>query len=225
MEYIEKTEKGAKNGVATLGEDGLIPNSQLPSYVDDVLEFDTYSVFPEKGESGKIYIDKSTNLQYRWGGTEYAIVSQSLALGETPQTAYAGDKGKKNADDIASLQQEVSDLTSTTNSNSEELQGIIDGTTKVPSAGSADKLSTARNVELTGDITGTTTFDGSNDATINTTLKNVGTAGTYSVVKTDEKGRVTEGAQVLEVATEIDQEPSDKLAVGGLFFKYLGEDL
>lgn len=53
---------------------GLIPSEYLPSYVDDVVEYDSKSVFPETGETGKIYVDKSTNLTYRWSGTTYIQV-------------------------------------------------------------------------------------------------------------------------------------------------------
>lgn len=59
-------QKGQPSGLATLGTDGLIPSTQLPSYVDDVKEFSTLSAFPEKGESGKIYVTADTNLIYRW---------------------------------------------------------------------------------------------------------------------------------------------------------------
>ena len=85
---------GTAGGVATLGSDGKVPASQLPSYVDDVLEFDNRVAFPATGEEGKIYIAKDTNLTYRWSGSTYVEISQSLALGETSSTAYAGDKGK-----------------------------------------------------------------------------------------------------------------------------------
>lgn len=100
---INSSEKGTANGVATLDAQGLVPSSQLPSYVDDVVEFDSKSDFPTTGEDGKIYIAKDTNLQYRWSGTAYVEISPSLALGETAQTAYPGNKGKQNADDIANI--------------------------------------------------------------------------------------------------------------------------
>lgn len=61
-----KDQKGQPSGLATLGTNGLIPSTQLPSYVDDVKEFATLSAFPEKGESEKIYIAADTNLIYRW---------------------------------------------------------------------------------------------------------------------------------------------------------------
>ena len=74
--------------------DGKVPSSQLPSYVDDVLEFANLTSFPVTGESGKIYIAIDTNLTYRWGGSSYVVMSSSLALGETSSTAYRGDYGK-----------------------------------------------------------------------------------------------------------------------------------
>lgn len=76
--------------------DGKIPAAQLPSYVDDVLEFENYDAFPaaEKAEAGKIYVDKATNKTYRWGGTNYVEISASLAIGETDGTAFSGKRGK-----------------------------------------------------------------------------------------------------------------------------------
>lgn len=91
---IPSTEKGAANGVAQLDESGKVPVSQLPSYVSDVIEGDTKDSFPETGEANKIYVAKDTNLTYRWSGSAYVEISQSLALGETSATAFAGDKGK-----------------------------------------------------------------------------------------------------------------------------------
>ena len=106
--FILKTEKGSINGVAELDNNGKIPSSQLPSYVDDVLEFDNKAAFPTTGESGKIYIAKDTELTYRWSGTMYVEISQSLALGETSTTAYAGDKGATNRTNLSTLSAAVS---------------------------------------------------------------------------------------------------------------------
>lgn len=86
--------KGANNGVAELDGSGKVPSSQLPSYVDDVVEYATLSAFPVTGESDKIYLAIDTNLAYRWGGTSYVEISPSLALGETSSSAYRGDRGK-----------------------------------------------------------------------------------------------------------------------------------
>lgn len=95
--------KGNPNGLASLNESGVIPSAQLPSYVDDVIEVTQYAQLPETGESGKIYIVTSTNIQYRWSGSAYVEISKSIALGETSSTAYPGDKGKATTDIVNSL--------------------------------------------------------------------------------------------------------------------------
>ena len=91
---VSTTVVGSANGVASLDNEGKVPSSQLPSYVDDVLEYSSLSAFPATGESGKIYIALDTNKTYRWSGTTYVEISESLALGETSSTAYRGDRGK-----------------------------------------------------------------------------------------------------------------------------------
>lgn len=102
--FIPATEKGANSGVATLGADGKVPASQLPSFVDDVVEAANFAALPATGEAGKIYVTLDDNKTYRWGGSAYVEISASLALGETQGTAYEGSKGKANADAIAALQ-------------------------------------------------------------------------------------------------------------------------
>lgn len=96
---IDISQKGSANGVAQLDSNGFVPSSQLPSYVDDVIN-GTLSTFPTTGETGKIYVDTNTNLTYRWSGTAYVEISPSIALGETSSTAYAGDKGKATTDSL-----------------------------------------------------------------------------------------------------------------------------
>ena len=98
-----KNTKGKANGLASLDDSGKVPSTQLPSYVDDVLEFTQLDQLPNPGESGKIYVVTSTNLQYRWSGSDYVEISKSLALGETSSTAYPGDKGKATTDVVNSL--------------------------------------------------------------------------------------------------------------------------
>lgn len=89
-----------RQNFANLSNNGKVPANQLPSYVDDVLEYGTFNTFPTTGEDGKIYVAQDTNLTYRWSGTRYVEISQSLALGETPTTAYPGDKGKQLSEDL-----------------------------------------------------------------------------------------------------------------------------
>lgn len=96
---------GTANGIAELDANGKVLSSQLPSYVDDVIEgyYDTLSgKFYEEdtytteiiGESGKIYVDLLTDQTYRWSGSVFTVIGTSLALGETSSTAYRGDRGK-----------------------------------------------------------------------------------------------------------------------------------
>lgn len=96
-------QKGTAGGVAELDSSGKVPAAQLPSYVDDVIEgylsggkFYKESAHTTQiaGEAGKIYTDLSTDKTYRWSGTAFAVISDTIALGETPNTAYRGDRGK-----------------------------------------------------------------------------------------------------------------------------------
>lgn len=111
--------KGQPGGLAELDSTGKVPAAQLPSYVDDVLEFSTKAQFPQIGETGKIYVAKDTNLTYRWTGTQYLEISQSLALGETPSTAYPGDKGKANRDALNSMPTKLTSYLTPTTSTGE----------------------------------------------------------------------------------------------------------
>lgn len=101
--FVLSEDKGIANGVAELDANGLIPSNQLPSYVDDVIEGylndNKFYKEPEHiteitGETGKIYIDLISNKTYRWSGSAFAIISETIALGETSSTAYRGDRGK-----------------------------------------------------------------------------------------------------------------------------------
>ena len=233
---VKRSEMGAAGGVATLDLTGKVPSSQLPSYVDDVLEYDNETYFPTTGASGKIYVSKHTNLTYRWSGTAYVEISPSLALGETESTAYAGNKGKANADNIAK---------------------IINGSTKVKKAEQADSATNATNATVANsaltankvDHTLTIQNDGSNglcsvtydgggsnklvvfqasdfdsvqdDGTdsITFTLASICTAGSYSAVTVDATGRVNAGGQSIEWGTSGVHTPSTNLMVGGLFFE------
>ena len=111
---ISSTEKGANSGVATLDSSGKVPASQLPSYVDDVINGyynnlnDTFYedisyTTPITPEEDKIYIDLSTNKEYRWSGAVYVTINPSLALGEVIGTAYEGSKGKAVTDAVTAI--------------------------------------------------------------------------------------------------------------------------
>lgn len=73
---------------------GTIAAANLPSYVDDVLEYASLSKFPTKGESGKIYTALDTNKIYRWSGSAYVVISETIALGITHSSAGYGDESR-----------------------------------------------------------------------------------------------------------------------------------
>ncbi|WP_301361829.1 hypothetical protein [Stutzerimonas nitrititolerans] len=105
-EKIDTTERGVSGGVATLDEYARIPSSQLPSYVDDVLEFPTRDDFPATGEGGKIYIavnqgtQANPTRQYRWTGSVYAEINPSPgttdALAEGSTNLYFSEHRVRN---------------------------------------------------------------------------------------------------------------------------------
>lgn len=72
--------KGVNNGYASLDGGGKVPSSQLPSYVDDVIEVSSFGTLPTTGETGKIYITLDTNKIYRWSGSVYVEVSPSTTV-------------------------------------------------------------------------------------------------------------------------------------------------
>ena len=219
-DYIKSSEKAVAGGVATLDSTGKVPSSQLPSFVDDVLEFSNLDNFPITGEAGKIYVALDTNKTDRWSGSSYAEISASLALGETTGTAYDGAKGKQNADDIASLKTRTSNVETKSDNNATAITNITNGTTKVKKSETADKLSATKTISISGDVNGSVTTDFSTNPSITLTLSESGvTAGTYSAVKVNAKGIVTSGGQALEVGSTGQTTPSDNLVIGGLFFK------
>ena len=69
---------------------GKVPADELPSYVDDVVECNSFSDFPAEGEEGKIYIAKDTGFTYRWGGTQYVQIG-GQDLSEFATKDYVGE--------------------------------------------------------------------------------------------------------------------------------------
>lgn len=125
-----KNTKGKANGLASLDDSGKVPSTQLPSYVDDVIEINTFNNLPSTGESGKIYITQDTNLTYRWSGSAYTEISKSLALGETSSTAYPGDKGKSTTDIVNSLSDTLVNDVLVSQSNQDSVSLTVKSITK-----------------------------------------------------------------------------------------------
>lgn len=164
---LETSLKGAANGLAELDSTGKVPSTQLPSYVDDVVEgyFYNSKFYKEAAhtteitaESGKIYVDLATNKTYRYSGTQYTVISETLALGETETTAYRGDRGKT-----------AYDHSQITSGNPHQVTKSDVGLGNVTN----DKQVKAINSSVNGDIV---TFGGTDGATVSDSGKTIGGA-------------------------------------------------
>lgn len=177
---VPLTQRGAANGVATLDASGTVPAAQLPSYVDDVLEYATYADLPATGESGKIYVLATpytsggvTSSQFRWSGSAYAAIIAS------PGSTDAVTEGSNNlyftADRVRSVT--LAGVVFTVNSAVVASDTLLAAIGKLQTqlnnklgatanAVSATKLATARSIALGGDASGSVNFDGSANVSI-----------------------------------------------------------
>lgn len=176
---------GAPNGVATLDTSGKVPAAQLPSYVDDVLEYATFSDLPAMGEPGKIYITVTpytdangvTSSQFRWSGSAYAPIIAS------PGSTDAVTEGSTNVYFTEARARSTTLFGFSVGGNAAlaaadtflqafgKLQAQLNN--KLASTGTAaaaTKLATARSIGLSGDASGSVNFDGSTAVTISVTI-------------------------------------------------------
>ena len=171
---IPSSQKGVANGIATLDSSGQVPSTQLPSYVDDVLEYLNVAAFPTTGESGKIYVETTGKTTYRWSGSGYTKITSgevSSVAGKTGVvTLTKSDVGLANVDNTADSAKSVATAAKLTTART--IGGVFfDGTADIDlpgvntagnqstsgNAGSATKLQTARLIngiafDGTGDI-------------------------------------------------------------------------
>jgi phage-related tail fiber protein len=169
---------------------GTIDAARLPSYVDDVLEFSSTNDFPVNGETGKIYISLATNKTYRWSGSAYVYITSGAVDSVAGKTGIVtldkSDVGLGNVDNTADANKNV--LTAT-------------------------KWATARTLSFTGDATGSGSVDGSQNVATSLTLANSGvTAGTYTKITVDAKGRATAGTTLAD--TDIPNLATGKITSG-----------
>ena len=180
---IPSTAKGSNGGVAELDENGKIPSSQIPGAYDDVKEYDSLSHFPETGEASIIYVDTSTNYEYRWSGTTYVRLNEGVALGETSSTAYRGDRGKAAYDHISDTTKHITSNERTTWNNAVQVVKIngsevtkSSGVVNLPAYPTIPSSLPASNVTDTYSATGTAPVSGKAVAAALDTL-DVGTMG------------------------------------------------
>lgn len=125
---------GANNGIAILDATGKVPSSQLPSYVDDVLEYASVAAFPATGETGKIYVETTGNTTHRWSGSAYVKITSgevSSVAGKTGVvTLVKGDVGLANVDNTADSAKNVASAAKLTTART--INGVaFDGTANI----------------------------------------------------------------------------------------------
>lgn len=157
---------------------GIVPTSQLPSYVDNVQEYANLAAFPATGMSNVVYLSIDTNKPYRWGGSSYVEISSAgIALGETSATAYRGDRGKtaydhtslaNNPHSVTKAQVGLSNVDNTSDANKPINQAmlnafsvkadLVDGkvpTSQLPTSTAGLELGTTSTTAGRGDHTAT----------------------------------------------------------------------
>lgn len=126
---------------------GVFDQARLPSYVDDVLEYTNLASFPVTGETGKIYVDLTTNKTYRWSGSTYIYITSgavdSVAGKTGVVTLVKADVGLSNVDNTADASKNVA---------------------------TAATWTTARTISLGGDLSGSASVNGSADVTITASI-------------------------------------------------------
>jgi len=158
---LDRSLKGAANGVAELDANGRVPTSQLPSFVDDVIEGYYYNskFYKESthtteidGEAGKIYLDLSTEKVYRWSGSVYVVISETIAIGETSSTAFRGDHGKIAYDHAMDPNKVSSAKTKKLYKVGVTAEGHISGVEEVPITETIDENSTDSQLPTAGAV-------------------------------------------------------------------------
>jgi hypothetical protein len=171
---ISSTEKGQPNGVATLDGGGKIPSAQLPSYVDDVVEYTNQASFPVTGSTGIIYIALDNNTMFRWSGSVY--ISLGLAGGSLVESV-AGRTGNVvlSISDITNLQTTLDGKAGSSHSHAiSDITGLQT---------TLDSKASSSHSHAISDITGLqTTLDGkASTSSVSTLSSNVGATDTNFV--------------------------------------------
>lgn len=230
---LNQTLKGVNNGLAELDSNGKVPSSQLPSYVDDVLEGVATGVVTNSAngtttatgfiltneteecvpEAGKIYVDTTTNIQYRWSGSIFVTTGSNITLGETSSTAYRGDRGKTAYDHSQSAH-----APSNAEVNQNAFSNVVVGSTTIVADSKTDSLTLAgSNVTLTPDAT-------NDKVTIGITKNNVINALGYTpeesgaVASNIEYGTCNTSADISEKVVTISDDSNWTLSVGAIIF-------
>ena len=202
--YIPLSQKATAGGVASLDSNGLVPSSQLPSYVDDVVSYAAASNFPATGETGKIYVDEATGKIYRWAepaeqGADGSYINISSSVGtadEAIKLATARTINGVSFDGTANITINAEDATPRIPvSEKGAASGVatLDSNTKVPVA----QLPLA-----TSSVAGAVIVGNNIDVSSGTISVGTGSAAAKGVVQVGTNINVSDG--VISVATATD---------------------
>lgn len=204
--YIPLSQKGAANGVAALDASGLVPASQLPSYVDDVLE-GYYKTADGKfykeagyttliaGETGKIYVSLDTNKTYRWTGTTFVYITSGAVDSVNGLTGVVvlnkSHVGLGNADNTADAAKSVLSATKWTTVRTITLSGVTATAQNIDGSGNVTVPITAVPATL---LTGTAAVNTTGSAAKLTTPRTISASGDATWTATfDGSANVTSG--------------------------------
>ncbi len=193
--YVPLTQKGAANGVATLDGSGMVPSSQLPSYVDDVLEgyyrsadgrFYKEAAYTNviAGETGKIYVSLDTNKSYRWSGTAFVYITSGAVDSVNGLTGVVvlskSHVGLGNVDNTADSAKSVLSATKWTTARTISLSGVTATAQTIDGSGNVVVPITAVPATL---LTGTASVNTTGSAGSLTTARTISATGdaTWSV--------------------------------------------
>lgn len=187
--YVPLSQKGAANGVATLDGAGLVPASQLPSYVDDVLE-GYYKAADGKfykeaaytnliaGETGKIYVSLDTNKTYRWTGTTFVYITSGAVDSVNGLTGVVvlnkSHVGLSNVDNTADAAKSVLSATKWTTARTITLSGVTATAQSIDGSGNVTVPITAVPATL---LTGTASINTTGSAAKLTTPRTISASG------------------------------------------------
>lgn len=217
-----------KNNIATLTSNltnntyGFAKKSDITSIFRYKGTVETEANLPtSNNQVGDVYIVTAKSCEHIWDGTKWEEFGPTIDLSKyvTTDTLNAlKTELQGNIDDVVSS---VTVLTARVTSAESKITNITNGTTVVPNATTATKFKTATKINYAGDVNGAlASFDGSQATySVVLALSNTGvTAGTYSAVQVDSKGRVTKGQQSVVFATGTSDSALNNLCIGGLAF-------
>lgn len=169
-------------------------------------------------QAGDVYLVTDKGCEHIWNGTKWEEFGPTIDLSAYITSSQLTTKLDSLHETITSeIEAAESSLESLISAAESKITNITNGTTKVGKATTADKLATPRTISLSGDVTGSAAFDGSSNVAINATMKDSGVAaGTYSAVKVNSKGVVTQGQQAVVFANSLEDSSLNNLVIGGI---------